>query len=88
MLTLNLEALGVSEAALEKSILSELGLTREEAVKALAAKFGVPFPSAASTVSAGDLVQTDQGESKAAILTQGEADCLKQAGAIAQRIFG
>lgn len=38
---LNAIILGASERDLENAILSELGMTREEAVRALAEKFGV-----------------------------------------------
>lgn len=87
MLTLNLEALGVTEEALTQSILSELGLSKEEAVKALADKFGVSLSSKSSPVAQGDSVLTTQGESVAAVVTLAEAATLKQAAAISSRLF-
>lgn len=82
MLTLNLEALGVSEAALERTILSQLGMTREQAVKALAEKFGVDLTSKTQPVQNGDVINTVDGETKAAILTPEEQQVLARAGAI------
>lgn len=41
MRTINTIILGASERDLENAILSELGMTREEAIRALAEKFGV-----------------------------------------------
>lgn len=87
MLTLNLEKLGVTEEALTQSILSELGLSKEEAVKALADKFGVSLSSKPSPVAQGDSVLTTQGESVAAVVTLAEAATLKQAAAISSRLF-
>ena len=91
MLNLNLEALGVTEEALEKTILSTLGLSREGAVKALAEKFDVAIPSGevvvAAPVSAGDEVLTSQGASKAAILTEDELSTLRKAASITNRLF-
>jgi len=87
MLTLNLETLGVTEESLTQSILSELGLSKEEAVLALADKFGVSLGSKSSPISNGDSVLTSQGESVAAVLTLAEAATLKQAAAISARIF-
>ena len=88
MLTLNLAKLGVTEEALQAAILGELNLSPEQAIKALAEKLGVSLGNGAAPVKAGDTVQTEQGESRAAILTSAEAQTLKEAGAIAQRIFG
>jgi len=88
MLTLNLEALGVTEEALTNAILSELGLSKEEAVKALAESLGVPFSNGSSTVKTGDSVATEQGESVAAIITDSDLATLKNAAAITQRLFG
>ena len=82
MLTLNLEALGVSEAALERTILSQLGMTREQAVKALAEKFGVDLTAQAQPVQNGDVIDTVDGQTKAAILTPEEQQVLARAGAI------
>ncbi len=45
MLNLNLEALGVTESALKTAILSKLNMTPEQAVAALAEKFGVEAPA-------------------------------------------
>lgn len=85
MLTLNLEALGVSEAALERTILSQLGMSREQAVKALADKFGVSLTSEAKPVQGGDTVKTVDGDTKAAILTPEEQRTLARAGEILNR---
>lgn len=82
MLTLNLEALGVSEAALERTILSQLGMTREQAVKALASKFDVSLNPEPAQVKNGDVIDTVDGQTKAAILTPEEQRILSQAGAI------
>lgn len=43
--------LNASEADLENAILSELGMTREEAVRALADKFGVDLSPRERTVA-------------------------------------
>lgn len=82
MLTLNLSTLGVSEAALENAILGELGMTREQAVKALADKFGVDLSRPSRPVQNGDVLDTVDGQTKAAILTPEEQECLARAGAI------
>lgn len=91
MISLNLAELGVTEEALEASILSTLGLSREGAVKALAEKFGVALPSAeaavAAPISSGDEVLTSQGASKAAILTDSELSTLREAASITNRLF-
>ena len=88
MISLNLEALGVTEEALEKSILSTLGLNREQAVTALAEKFGVSISTGnAGAISTGDEVLTSQGPSVAAVLTTAEIATLKEAASISQRIF-
>ena len=87
MLNLNLEALGVTEKALEDTILSQLGLDREGAVKALADKFGVSLTSPTQVVKNGSTVTTDQGETKAAILSDRELSVLKEAAAISTRLF-
>ena len=91
MISLNLAELGVTEEALEASILSTLGLSREGAVKALAEKFGVSLPSAevavAAPISSGDEVLTSQGASKAAVLTESELSTLREAASITNRLF-
>ena len=91
MISLNLAELGVTEEALEASILSTLGLSREGAVKALAEKFGVSLPSAevavAAPISSGDEVLTSQGASTAAILTESELSTLREAASITNRLF-
>jgi len=88
MISLNLEKLGVSEKALENAILSELGLSREQAVKALAEKFGVDLSApAAGPVANGSTVKTTDGEATALILSDSELSTLKQAAAISNRIF-
>lgn len=83
MLTLNLEALGVSERALEEAVLSQLGMNREQAVRALADRFGVDLtPPAQTAVRNGDVIDTVEGQTKAAILTPEEQATLARAGAI------
>lgn len=84
---INLEALGVTEGSLTKAVLSELGLSKEEAVLALADKFGVSLGKDSTTISTGDSVLTSEGESVAAVLTGAEIATLKEAAAISTRIF-
>lgn len=86
-MNLNLEKLGVTEASLEKAVLSELGLTREEAVKALAEKFGVDLNPTAGIVTSGSEVKTSEGVAKATILSDSELSTLREAAAISSRIF-
>lgn len=86
-MNLNLEALGVTEASLEKAILSQLNLTREGAVKALAQKFGVDISPAATVVVNGAEVPTTEGTAKAAILSDSDLRTLREAAAISTRLF-
>jgi hypothetical protein len=90
-MNLNLEALGLTRESLTKAILSELNLSPEEAVVALAKELGVevmdakdykPETAAPSAVSNGDFVPTVDGESKAAILNDEEVAILRSAGNI------
>ncbi len=86
-MNLNLEALGVTEASLEKAILSQLGMNREQAVNALAEKFGVEFNTPIAVVTNGAEVKTSEGVAKAAILSDSELKTLRDAAAISTRLF-
>lgn len=79
---LNLSALGVSEQALTDAILSQLGMTKEQAVKALAEKLGVKFGSDASAVKTGDTVQTAQGAAKALVIDEADRAALARVGGL------
>lgn len=87
MLTLNLSSLGVSEASLERAILAELGMTREQAVKALADKFGVSLAAPVTTIRDGARVATDKGDAVAQTLTADELATLRNAAQITSRLF-
>lgn len=86
MLKLNFEALGVTEDALAQSILDELGMTKEQAVTALAQKFGVDV-STSAIVQNGERVRTTQGEAIATVLTPSEINTLREAASIQTRLF-
>ena len=70
---LNLEALGVTEAALTQAVLTELDLTPEQAVAALAEKLGVETPA--------------QKAGQAVEVTEAEVNTLREALAIQTRIL-
>lgn len=83
MLTLDLSKLGINEEQLTNAILNELGISREEAVRQIAAKLNVELPSEANTVVRnGSNVRTEHGTSFARILSQGDAETLVRAGEI------
>lgn len=89
---IDLEKFGVSKETLVNAVLSETGLSREDAVVELAKTLGVEIqkvddyqPNA--PVTAGDEVLTTQGPGRAAILTEGELETLRNATAIQQRLF-
>ena len=79
-----------SEAELKSAILKELGMTEEQAVRALATKLGVKLPdsSVSSSVREGQRVSTDQGDSVARVLSQADQNTLRQAASILSRVTG
>lgn len=88
----DLSALGVTEEKLIDAVLSQTGLSREDAVVALANRLGVEIMKADdykpnSPVQDGEEVLTTQGASRAAILTESEIAILRDATAIQQRLF-
>lgn len=85
-MNLNLGALGVTPEVLEKALLSELGLSRKEAVHALANHFGVELNSG-QPIKSGSTVVTEQGASTAQVITEAEVATLRDAAAISARIF-
>ena len=88
----DLNAFGVTEEKLIDVVLSQTGLSREDAVVALAERLGVEIMKADdyqpnAPVQDGEEVLTSQGAGRAAILTEREIAVLRDATAIQQRLF-
>lgn len=89
---IDLEKLGVTRESLTRAVLSELGLSPEEAVVALAKELGVEVMNADDyrpnhPIENGEEVLTSQGAGRAAILTESELATLRDATAIQTRLF-
>ncbi len=93
-MNINLEALGITKQAVVNAVLEETGLSAEEAVIALANELGVRIMNAddykpeSNAISNGAEVLTTEGTARAAVLSEGEINTLREAAAISSRLFG
>jgi len=91
---MNINDLGivVNEEVLTGVILSQLNMTKEEAVLRLAEKLGVdlsPKVEVEETLfGTGDTVETEKGAAQAVVLTTEEVELLRKANQLTQKIFG
>jgi hypothetical protein len=88
----DLSRFGVTREVLINAVLSETGLSREDAVLALARELGVEIQKVDDyqpnvPVNDGDEVITTRGAGRAAILTESELETLRNATVIQQRLF-
>lgn len=70
-----------------EEILAEAGLTKEQALSQVAKDLNLELPGS-GPVSNGQTVDTVDGQSKAAILSEGDAQKLAAASEVLGRIFG
>jgi len=81
----NLESLGITEDVIINLVLSETGLTKEQAIEKLAERLGVDLST--GPIETGRMVNTSQGPAAANVLTQQEQETLKQASLILGRVL-